>query len=149
MGQRYHGTRVAGKQGKGKRRRSGAANSRPAARNPKETRGHGASPVQLPADPEELKALMREAMETFAIEVGLLVAAQVLQDEVASYCGRRYKHLADRRATRYGRQRGVVMMAGQKLPIKKPRARWTDGSGEVELETYRLMQNPEAMPAAS
>jgi transposase-like protein len=106
------------------------------------------SEVQLPLCREELVAMMQDSLASFATEMGLRVAAKLLEDEVDRRCGPRYEHQQDRRLTRYGRQRGVVTLAGQKLPIEKPRVRRTDGQGEVELETYDLMRRDEAMPEA-
>jgi transposase-like protein len=40
------------------------------------------------------------------------------------------------------------MLAGQKLPIDRPRVRSSDGQGEVKLETYDLLKREEAMPEA-
>lgn len=48
--------------------------------------------------------------------------------------------------TRYGQQQEVVVIAGQKLPIQRPRVRYTQRSGEAELESYGRLQSPEAMP---
>ena len=38
------------------------------------------------------------------------------------------------------------MIAGQKLPIQRPRMRYTQRCGEAELESYSRLQSPEAMP---
>jgi transposase-like protein len=104
--------------------------------------------VQLPLDRDELLGLMQDSLESLAVELGLLVAAGLLEDEVARLCGARYQHQPDRTHTRYGRQGGVVALGGQKLPIDRPRVRRTDGSGEVPLETYARLQSPDAMPRA-
>lgn len=48
--------------------------------------------------------------------------------------------------TRYGQQQGVVVIAVQKLPIQRPRVRYTRCCGEAELESYGRLQSPEAMP---
>jgi transposase-like protein len=48
--------------------------------------------------------------------------------------------------TRYGQQPGVVVIAGQKLPIQRPRIRFTERCGEVGLENYAHLQSPDAMP---
>jgi transposase-like protein len=72
----------------------------------------------------------------------------LLDDEVEQRCGRRYERVAERTVTRYGRQQGVVVIAGQKLPIERPRVRYTRRCGEAELETYARLQSPEAMPQA-
>jgi len=52
----------------------------------------------------------------------------------------------ERTVTRYSRQQGMVVIAGQKLPIQRPRERYTRRCGEAELETYGRLQSPEAMP---
>jgi transposase-like protein len=40
----------------------------------------------------------------------------------------------------------VVVIAGQKLPVERPRIRYTQRCGEAELENYACLQSPEAMP---
>src|SRR5262245_21970203 len=91
---------------------------------------------------------MQDSLEGLAVELGLLVASAILEDEVTRLCGRRYERQPERRHTRYGHQRGVATLAGQKLPIDRPRVRRVDGSGEVALETYARLQSGDAMPQA-
>jgi hypothetical protein len=72
-----------------------------------------ASPdVQLPLCREELVELMQDSLASFATEMGLRVAAKLLEDEVDLRCGVRYERQENRQLTRYGRQRGVVTLAG-------------------------------------
>lgn len=104
--------------------------------------------VQLPLQREELAEMLQDALHSFAVEVGLLLAEKMLEDEVTRLCGQRYQRQPDRKVTRYGRQPGVITLAGQKLPVEKPRVRRTDGRGEAELSTYGLLQREEAMPQA-
>jgi putative transposase len=104
--------------------------------------------VQLPLDRDELLALMQDSLDGLAVELGLLVAAALLEDEVTRLCGARYERRPGRTNTRYGRQGGVVTLGGQKLPIDRPRVRRADGGGEVPLEIYTKLQSPEAMPQA-
>jgi transposase-like protein len=104
--------------------------------------------VQLPLDRDELLALMQDSLERLAVELGLLVASALLEDEVTRLCGRRYERQPERRHTRYGHQRGVASLAGQKLSIDRPRVRRVDGSGEVALQTYARLQSGDAMPQA-
>jgi putative transposase len=104
--------------------------------------------IQLPLDREELLTLMQDSLETLATELGLLVASSLLEDEVTRLCGRRYERQPERVHTRYGHQQGVATLAGQKVAIKRPRVRQTDGGGEVPLEMYSRLQSPEAMPKA-
>jgi putative transposase len=132
-------------------RRAYAKRGRPHKREPADRRSRGADPgreVQLPLDRDELLALMQDSLGGLAVELGLLVAAAILEDEVVRLCGRRYERRPDRAHTRYGRQRGVATLAGQKLPIDRPRVRRADGGGEVALETYARLQSGDAMPEA-
>jgi putative transposase len=109
--------------------------------------GKGRS-VQLVLDREELVTMMQDSLTDFATEMGLKVACLLLEDEVDQRCGSRYERLPQRTVTRYGHQRGVTVIAGQKLPIRRPRMRYTQQCGEAELETYAQLQSPTAMPQA-
>lgn len=104
--------------------------------------------VQLPLDREELLGLLQDSLEGLAVELGLLVASALLEDEVTRLCGARYQRRPDRIHTRYGRPGGVITLGGQKLPVERPRVRRADGGGEVPLEAYTKLQAPEAMPRA-
>jgi hypothetical protein len=110
----------------------------------------GASSRQIPLflDREELLGLMRDSLESLALELGLVVAASLLEDEVSRLCGLRYERRPDWTHTRYGQQRGTATLAGQKLARGRPRVRRTDGSGAAPLETYAHLQAPDAMPPA-
>ncbi len=102
--------------------------------------------VQLILDRVELVAMMQDSLTSFATELGLKVATLLLEDEVNQRCGVRYARVPERSVTRYGHQRGVAVIAGQKLPITRPRMRYTRQCGEAALETYARLQSPEAMP---
>jgi transposase-like protein len=103
----------------------------------------------LPLDREELLGLIQDSLEGLALELGLIVAAGLLEDEVTRLCGPRYLRQPGRTYTRYDHQRGVAILAGQKVAIERPRVRHTDGRGEVPLETYARLESPDAMPRAA
>jgi len=105
-----------------------------------------AGEVQLVLDREELVAMMQDSLTSFATEMGLKVATVLLEDEVNQRCGQRYERVPERTVTRYGHQGGVAVIAGQKLPIVRPRMRYTRQCGEADLETYARLQSPDAMP---
>ncbi len=95
-------------------------------------------------DQDEALGLLKEGLHSMAVEVGRLVAVGLLEAEVEQLCGRRYEHTSGKRkALRHGGQRGWAMLAGQKVPLERPRVRQTDGSGEARLAVYRQLQNPE------
>jgi transposase-like protein len=93
--------------------------------------------------------MAQESVHTFAVEVGLAIAGQLLEDEVLRLCGPRYERNAQRAYTRFGRQGGVVTLSGQKISIQRPRVRRTEGGGEASLETYRVLQRDDAMPESA
>jgi transposase-like protein len=105
-------------------------------------------PVQLPLDREELATMVQEALHSFAVEAGVLLAAKLLEDEVTQLCGPRYQWQSGRTWNRYGRQPGQITLAGQKVRIGRPRVRRTRGKGEARLPIYGLLQREEAMPEA-
>lgn len=96
-----------------------------------------------------LQELLVQAVEGFATEAGLRVARCLLEEELRRRCGERYARSPDREATRFGSQRGVLILGGQKVPIDKPRARYRDDRGEVLLETYERLQRPDALPRSA
>lgn len=102
--------------------------------------------IQLTLDPMEVVAMLQDSLTDFATEMGLRVAQLLLEDEVNQRCGSRYERVPERTVTRYGHQGGVVVIAGQKLPVQRPRIRYTGRCGEAELENYARLQSPEAMP---
>jgi transposase-like protein len=105
--------------------------------------------IQLPLNVEALVEMTRQALSSFATEMGLKVAQRLLEDEVTQRCGERHERQPDRELTRFGHQRGYVTIAGQKATVRKPRMRYTDQRGEAELERYALLQSPDAMPQAA
>ena len=79
--------------------------------------------IQLPLDRDELLGLMQDSLESLAVELGMLVASSLLEDEVTRLCGARYERQPHRTHTRYGHQRGTATLAGQKIAIARPRVR--------------------------
>lgn len=106
----------------------------------------GGREIQFHLDRDELLGLMQDSLEALAVELGLLVASAILEDEVTRLCGKRYQRQPGRSHTRDIHQPGVVMLAGQKLPIERPRVRGAAGGGEVPRETCARSQSPDAMP---
>jgi len=102
--------------------------------------------LQMMLDREELIRQLQQSVHAFGAEVGLIIATRLLGDEVQRKCGKPHERFEDRVGHRYGSQPGVITMAGQKLPVRRPRVR--SAQGEVELDMYRLLQREQAMPEA-
>jgi transposase-like protein len=85
----------------------------------------------------------RLALIQALIPLGLEAVQEELEREVEELAGRTYSREGRRPGhVRWGRQRGSIYLADQKLPIAVPRVR--DGSRDVEvpLESYRRLQEP-------
>ena len=88
----------------------------------------------------EILAMAQEGLEATIGQVGLLVMNGLIQDEVTQIVGEKHKRQECRNANRWGRERGYVSFAGQKLPISRPRVRTTEGK-EVQLDRYAMFQD--------
>ena len=104
--------------------------------------------LQLPLEPEALLAMLRQEIHAFAVQAGLAVAQGLLADEVNQLCGPRYMHGSNAVLHRHGKQAGWAIMAGQKVRLDKPRVRRKNG-GEAALESYGLLQQPDALDEAA
>lgn len=105
--------------------------------------------VQLSLDRSEVLRQMQEGLHQFGVQLGLELASILMDDEVERLCGARYEHRPERNAVRHGRQRGVITIAGQKLPVRKPRVRSRATGQEVALDVYGLARRADGMPAAA
>ena len=104
--------------------------------------------LQLAFEPEAMVRTLREEVHAFAVSAGIVIAQCLLADEVGRLCGPRYARDPDAAFYRHGVQPGWAVMAGQKVGLKKPRVRKKDG-GEVALERYALLQQPDALDEAA
>ncbi|MDZ7359866.1 MAG: hypothetical protein ONB46_03950 [candidate division KSB1 bacterium] len=68
-----------------------------------------------------------------------------MQEEVARLAGPRYAHDDQNRDyKRWGRQRGAIYLAGQKVRLMVPRVRDVKHNLEVPLKVYQQLQQPHA-----
>ncbi len=104
--------------------------------------------LQLSFDRSEVLREMQQGLHQFAMGLGVELAQMFLEDEVVQLCGERYERQPGREATRYGTQPGVITLAGQKVPIERPRVRSARGGGEIPISVYGMAQREEAMPQA-
>jgi len=94
-------------------------------------------PESVQAALGELVGAAQEGLLALSVGVGLSVLAELMEEEVADVVGPRSKPDPARSAYRHGREQGEVTLGGRVLPVERPRVRRADGSGEIELQTYR------------
>jgi putative transposase len=110
----------------------------------------GASPT--PAVPDEvlvsLSGIAESASEgllALAVGAGLQVMYAMMDADVMAVAGPKGKHLPDRTAVRHGSEDGSVTLGGRRVPVRRPRVRAADGSGEVHLPSYELFSGAEVL----
>ena len=57
---------------------------------------------QFPSSHEEFLSLAQQSLHSFALDLGVMFAGRLLEDEVTMLCGPRYARSRERNATRYG-----------------------------------------------
>ena len=83
---------------------------------------------------ELLSFLLPENVKAFYRELSLTV------DEM---CGDRYRH-SEHSCTRWGKQKGSIMLGNQQIAVERPRVRDTGTGQEVEIPFYEKMQSADS-----
>lgn len=93
----------------------------------------------------EIAADVREGLLAIAVGAGLQVMAAMMAADVTALCGPWGKHDPDRTATRHGSEAGSVTLGGRRLPVRRPRVRGVDGSGELPVASYEAFNGTEVL----
>lgn len=84
---------------------------------------------------EMIRELVRKKMQNAAIEL----IHGLFDEEIERLCGPKWSHKKTSKARRGGWEKGSVKVGGQRLSVKRPRAR--KGDDEVDLESYSALQD--------
>jgi len=85
------------------------------------------------------------AIEQTASEAGLLLMKSLIDEEVEQIAGSRYRHDADRRAVRWGKEESHIISAGRKVAMERPRVRSCEGAEELQLRRWDAFAHPVRM----
>jgi len=85
----------------------------------------------------------RAELLELAVSSGLQVLTTMLEEDRTTICGPRYRHQADRTASRAGTVPSAVVLGGRKVSLRRPRVR-RDGA-EVPLPTLQLMASEDPL----
>jgi putative transposase len=88
---------------------------------------------------------MREGLLAMAVGAGLSVMQSLMDESVSEICGPKGKHQPDREAVRHGTEDGSVTLGGRRVPVRRPRVRAADGSGEIGVPAYELFNSTELL----
>src|SRR5680860_1186085 len=104
-----------------------------------------AVPEQVSVAMNEIAEDMREGLLALAVGAGLQVMQQLMETDVTAACGAKGKHNPDRAASRHGTEAGSVTLGGRRVPVRRPRVRASDGTGEVPVPAYELFNSTELL----
>ncbi len=93
----------------------------------------------------ELAETAREGLLALAVGTGLQVMQLLMEQDVTAVVGPRGRWNPDRVAVRHGSDDGEVTLGGRRVPVRRPRMRTVDGTGEVALPSYELFNSTELL----
>jgi putative transposase len=102
-------------------------------------------PEQVSVALAELAGEVQEGLLALAVGTGLQVLAAMMEADVTAACGPKGRHDTERTATRHGYGAGSVSLGGRRVPVRRPRMRATDRSGELPVASYELFSGTEML----
>ena len=93
----------------------------------------------------EIAESAKEGLLALAVGAGLQVMAAMMAESVTSLCGPKGRHDRQRTAVRHGTEAGSVSLGGRRVPVRRPRVRAADGSGELPVPAYELFTGTEVL----
>jgi putative transposase len=104
-----------------------------------------ASPEQLIVELTEIAGAVEEGLLALAVATGMQVMTTMMDADVTAICGPKGRHNPERSAVRHGSEDGSVTLGGRRVPVRRPRVRTADGTGEVAVPTYELFASTEVL----
>ncbi|MGH8976091.1 MAG: IS256 family transposase [Acidimicrobiia bacterium] len=93
----------------------------------------------------EIGGAVKEGLLALAVATGLQVMGAMMEESVTVLAGPKGRHQPDRRAVRHGSEAGSVVLGGRRVPVRRPRVRATDGSGELPVEAYAVFTSSDLL----
>jgi putative transposase len=118
--------------------------SQRAVRQLEEMAADGNPAVQMVLPMAEMVGWLHKGVGALIRQAGLRVMELLMEEEVRERVGERSQPQAERRANRWGKERGYCVVMGQKVPIDRPRVRTTDDH-EVRLGSYEMFHRGEPL----
>jgi putative transposase len=104
-----------------------------------------AMPERVTLAMAELTGALKEGLLALAVGAGLQVMQAVMEESVTELAGPKGRHDPNRVAGRHGHENGSVTLGGRRVPVRRPRVRAADGSGEVAVPAYELFASTELL----
>jgi putative transposase len=100
--------------------------------------------VQMVLPMAEMVGWLHDGVGALIRQAGLRVMELLMEEEVRERVGERSQPQPDRRANRWGKERGFCVVMGQKVPIDRPRVRTIDDR-EIRLGSYEMFHRGEPL----
>ena len=100
--------------------------------------------VQLVLPMAEALGWLKQGVGELIRQAGVQIIGLMMEEEVRELVGERSQPQAERKANRWGSERGFCVVMGQKVPIQRPRVRTTEDR-EVRLGSYELFHRGEPL----
>ena len=100
--------------------------------------------VQMMLPMAEMVGWLHKGVGELIRQAGVQLMGLLMEAEVQQRVGERSRRQTDRRANRWGTERGYCVVMGQKVPIQRPRVRTTDDQ-EVRLGSYEMFHRGEPL----
>ena len=76
----------------------------------------------------------QEELMGFIIDRGIEALMDNVENEITELCGKRYKHIAERKFTRWGSKKSSFILGGKKVKFNHPRVRNVETNQESEIK---------------
>jgi transposase-like protein len=93
----------------------------------------------------EIGGAVRDGLLALAVAAGLQVMTAMMDESVAVLAGPKGRHQPDRTAVRHGSEAGSVVLGGRRVPVRRPRVRATDGTGELPVDAYDVFNRSDLL----
>jgi putative transposase len=100
--------------------------------------------VQMVLPMAEMLGWLRQGVGELVRQAGLQLMSLLMEEEVRELAGERSQRQPERRANRWGKERGYCVVMGQKVAIERPRVRSIEDK-EVRLGSYELFHRGEPL----
>ena len=103
--------------------------------------------LQLHLPLKEVAAALQQGVGELMRQAGLDLMQLIMDNEVRQLAGEHYQRRQAEQSYRWGREKGFLVVDGQKVPIQRPRLRSDDGH-EQPLGSYELFRRSEPLDDA-
>ena len=93
----------------------------------------------------EIGGAVKEGLLALAVATGLQVMTTMMEESVTVLAGPKGRHQPDRSAVRHGTEAGSVVLGGRRVPVRRPRVRASDGSGELPVDAYEMFSGSDLL----